>query len=113
MTFSPAAERNKAPILDGADAVLPGPRSGARDRERNRPARRALRRRAPDWDWQPSEADRDALASIASRTAALAECPAAADAGRSRAALARVARSLRRRVLRQHAAHPPWRPARR
>jgi len=72
MTFSPAADRNKAPILEVLTRVLPGPAavleiaSGSGQHAEHFAAAR------PDWDWQPTEADAAALASIAARTAALA-----------------------------------------
>lgn len=72
MTSSPAAERNKAPILAVLTRVVPGPAamleiaSGTGQHAAHFAAAR------PDWDWQPSDADPDALASIAARTAALA-----------------------------------------
>jgi len=72
MTFSPAADRNKTPILEVLTRVLPGPAavleiaSGSGQHAEHFAAAR------PDWDWQPTEADATALASIASRTSALA-----------------------------------------
>ena len=72
MTFSPAADRNKARILEVLMRVLPGPAavleiaSGTGQHAEHFAAAR------PDWDWQPTEADAAALAAIASRTAALA-----------------------------------------
>ena len=71
MTFSPAADRNKAPILDVLTRVLPGAAavleiaSGSGQHAEHFAAARS------DWDWQPTEADATALAAIASRTAAL------------------------------------------
>ena len=61
MTSSPAAERNKAPILDVLTRVLPGPAavleiaSGTGQHAAHFAAAR------PDWDWQPTDADPDAL----------------------------------------------------
>ena len=72
MTCSPAAERNKAPILDVLARVLPGPAavleiaSGTGQHAAHFAAARS------DWDWQPSDADPRALASIAARTGGLA-----------------------------------------
>jgi hypothetical protein len=71
MTFSPAADRNKAPIFEVLTRVLPGPAavleiaSGTGQHAEHFAAARS------DWDWQPTEADASALASLASRTAAL------------------------------------------
>ena len=71
MTSSPAAERNKAPILEVLTRVVPRPAkvleiaSGTGQHAAHFAAAR------PDWDWQPSDADPDALASIAARTVAL------------------------------------------
>jgi len=71
VTFSPAADRNKAPILDVLTGVLPGSAavleiaSGSGQHAEHFAAARS------DWDWQPTEADAAALAAIASRTAAL------------------------------------------
>jgi hypothetical protein len=71
VTFSPAADRNKAPILDVLTRVLPGAAavleiaSGSGQHAEHFAAARS------DWDWQPTEADATALAAIASRTAAL------------------------------------------
>jgi len=71
MTFSPAADRNKAPILEVLTRVLPGPAavleiaSGSGQHAEHFAAAR------PDWDWQPTEADAAALGSIGARTGAL------------------------------------------
>ena len=71
MTFSPAADRNKAAILDVLTHVLPGPAavleiaSGSGQHAEHFAAARS------DWNWQPTEADAAALAAIAARTAAL------------------------------------------
>lgn len=72
LTTSPAAERNKKPIFDVLTRLLPSQAavleiaSGTGQHAAHFAAAR------PDWDWQPTDADPDALASIASRTAALA-----------------------------------------
>lgn len=72
MTSSPAAERNKAPILAVLTRVLPGSAavleiaSGTGQHAAHFAAARS------DWDWQPTDADPNALASIASCTASLA-----------------------------------------
>lgn len=70
--FSPAAERNRAPILALLGALLPG---AARVLEiaagtGQHAAHFAAAR--PDWDWQPSDADPGALPGIAARGAGLA-----------------------------------------
>ena len=72
MSWSPAADRNKGPILDVLTAVLPQTAtvlevaSGTGQHAAHFAAAR------PDWSWQPTEADAPALAVIASRVAALA-----------------------------------------
>ena len=71
MTFSPAADRNKAPILEVLTRFLPGSTtvleiaSGSGQHAEHFAAART------DWEWQPTDGDASALASIASRTAAL------------------------------------------
>jgi SAM-dependent methyltransferase len=71
LPFSPAAERNRAPILDVLARLLPGPArvleiaSGTGQHAAHFGAARA------DWAWQPSEGHREALASIAQRCAGL------------------------------------------
>jgi len=72
VTFSPAANRNKVPLLEVLTRVLPGPAtvlevaSGSGQHAEHFCAARS------DWEWQPTEADVTALASIALRTSALA-----------------------------------------
>jgi hypothetical protein len=72
MTFSAPADRNKAPILEVLARVLPGSAtvlevaSGTGQHAEHFAAARS------DWDWQPTEADATALASIVLRTSALA-----------------------------------------
>jgi hypothetical protein len=72
LTSSPAAERNKAPILEALSRVLPEPAavleiaSGTGQHAAHFAAARSA------WSWQPTDADASALASIASRTASLA-----------------------------------------
>ncbi len=71
MPISTAAERNKAPILAELTKVLPGRAdvleiaSGTGQHAAHFAAARA------DWNWQPTDVDADALASIASCTATL------------------------------------------
>ena len=68
---SPAAERNKAPILAALACVLPARAdvleiaSGTGQHAAHFAAAHA------DWSWQPTDADPDALALIATRTGAL------------------------------------------
>ena len=68
---SPAAERNKAPILAALAHILPARAdvleiaSGTGQHAAHFAAARA------DWRWQPTDADPEALAFIASRTGAL------------------------------------------
>lgn len=69
--FSPAAERNRAPILAVLRELLPG---AARVLEiaagtGQHAAHFAAAR--PDWDWQPTDADPGALSGIAARGAAV------------------------------------------
>jgi len=72
LTTSAPAERNKGPILDVLVRVLPDAAtvleiaSGTGQHAAHFAAARS------DWTWQPTDADANALASIASRTAALA-----------------------------------------
>jgi len=71
VTFSPAADRNKAAILEVLRHILPEAAtvleiaSGSGQHAEHFAAARS------DWDWQPSEADATALAAIESRTVAL------------------------------------------
>ena len=72
MSWSPAADRNKDPILAVLTRALPGAAtvleiaSGTGQHA----AHFAAARR--DWDWQPTDADPGSLAAIASHTASLA-----------------------------------------
>lgn len=72
ITTSPAAERNKAPILAELTRLLPARAdvlevaSGTGQHAAHFAAARA------DWHWQPTDADPEALASIATVTGALA-----------------------------------------
>jgi SAM-dependent methyltransferase len=62
---SPAAERNKAPILDALRQVLP-PSGVALEIAAGTGQHAAhFARHLPGWIWQPTEADPEALASIA------------------------------------------------
>jgi SAM-dependent methyltransferase len=70
--FSPAAERNKQPILEVLKRVLP-PRGLALEIASGTGQHVAhFAAGMPDWTWQPSDSDRAALASIAAWCAALA-----------------------------------------
>ena len=72
MSWSPAADRNKDPILAVLTQALPGAAtvlevaSGTGQHAAHFAAAR------PDWDWQPTDADPRSLAAIASHTAELA-----------------------------------------
>ena len=72
LTTSPAAERNKAPILDVLMRVLPEPATVLEIASGTGQHAAHFATARPDWTWQPTDADANALASIASRTAALA-----------------------------------------
>jgi len=72
LTTSPAAERNKAPILDVLMRVLPEAATVLEIASGTGQHAAHFATARPDWTWQPTDADANALASIASRTAALA-----------------------------------------
>lgn len=72
LPFSPAAERNKAPILDVLQQLLPATAevlelaSGTGQHAAHFAAAQA------GWQWQPTDGDESALAGIAARCAGLA-----------------------------------------
>ena len=105
MTFSPAADRNKAPILEVLTGSCPIRRRCSRSRAEPGSTPSISPPRAPTGTGSRPTPSASALASIASRYGCARERPPAADAGRSRATLARAARSLRRLLLREPAAH--------
>ncbi|HEU0202271.1 MAG TPA: DUF938 domain-containing protein [Burkholderiaceae bacterium] len=71
--LSPAAERNKQPILDVLQNVLPqaAPQGGTALEIASGTGQHVVHFAAafPDWTWQPSDVKEDALASIAMWTA--------------------------------------------
>ena len=71
LPFSPAAERNKGPILDVLRTVLPVPASVLEIASGTGQHAAHFAAAEPQWDWQPSEADVAALPAIAQRCAAL------------------------------------------
>ena len=76
LPHSPAAERNKEPILAVLRRVL-GPRGTALEIASGTGQHAAAFAAAfPDWSWQPTEAEPAMLAAIAARTAGLANVPA-------------------------------------
>ncbi len=76
LPFSPAAERNKAPILAALTELLPG---GARVLEiasgTGQHAAHFCAMR-PDWSWQPSDAPAQSMPMLAARGTGLANCAA-------------------------------------
>ena len=72
MTSSPAAERNKEPILDVLTRVLPDSASVLEIASGTGQHAAHFAASRTGWQWQPTDADADALASIASHTASLA-----------------------------------------
>jgi len=76
LPHSPAAERNKEPILAVLRRVL-GPRGTALEIASGTGQHAAAFAAAfPDWSWRPTEAEPAMLAAIAARTAGLANVPA-------------------------------------
>src|SRR5438105_10121857 len=71
LPFSPAADRNKGPILDVLRRVLPA--SGAVLEIASGTGQHAAHFAAnhPGWQWQPTDVDEAALTGIASRCASL------------------------------------------
>jgi SAM-dependent methyltransferase len=72
LAFSPAADRNKAPILEVLTRVLP-PNAAVLEIASGTGQHAAHFAAAhPDWNWQPTDADPQALPCIATRSAELA-----------------------------------------
>lgn len=72
MTFSPAADRNKAPILEVLEAWLPTNASVLEIASGTGQHAAHFGSARPAWTWQPTDADAQALAPIAARVAGLA-----------------------------------------
>lgn len=72
MSFSPAADRNKAPILEVLDALLPDDAAVLEIASGNGQHAAHFVAAHPRWTWQPSDAEPEALAPIGERCAALA-----------------------------------------
>lgn len=71
LAFSPAAERNRGPVLDALRARLPA-RAAVLELASGTGQHAAHCAAAmPGWHWQPSDADATALATVAARCAAL------------------------------------------
>jgi len=72
LPFSPAADRNKAPILDVLQSVLPVPATVLEIASGTGQHAVHCATAQPAWSWQPTDVDADALAPIAARCAGLA-----------------------------------------
>lgn len=72
LSSSPAAERNKAPILDVLMRVVPAHASVLEVASGTGQHAAHFAAARPDWDWQPTDAEPDAMASIESQTSSLA-----------------------------------------
>jgi SAM-dependent methyltransferase len=71
LSFSPAADRNKAAILAVLEVVLPAAASVLEIASGTGQHAEHFAAAHPAWRWQPSDGDANALASIRERTAAL------------------------------------------
>jgi SAM-dependent methyltransferase len=72
LPFSPAADRNKAPILDVLQSLLPVPATVLEIASGTGQHAAHCATVQPAWTWQPTDVDADALAPIAARCAGLA-----------------------------------------
>lgn len=72
LPFSPAAERNKTPILEVLQRVLPPTASVLEIASGTGQHAAHFAAAQPGWRWQPTEWDAEALPAIASRCAGLA-----------------------------------------
>lgn len=72
LTFSPAADRNKAPILDVLESLLPEQATVLEIASGTGQHAAHCATAHPTWNWQPSDGDARALAPIAARCAGLA-----------------------------------------
>ncbi len=72
LTCSPAADRNKAPILAVLSQVLPARAAVLEIASGTGQHAAHFAAAHPAWDWQPTDADPDVLPSISARTAGLA-----------------------------------------
>lgn len=73
LPFSPAAERNRGPILDALRQVLPARATVLEVASGTGQHAAFFAAAQPGWAWQPSEAEAAALPAIAARCAALAQ----------------------------------------
>ena len=71
LPFSPAADRNKEPILQALRQILPAHGAALEIASGTGQHVSCFAAALPGWSWQPSEADECALPAIAQRTAAL------------------------------------------
>jgi hypothetical protein len=65
MSFSPAADRNKRPILAILEALLPDPRGGVEIASGTGQQAAHFSAMHPDWTWQPSDGHPAALQAVA------------------------------------------------
>ena len=71
LPFSPAAERNQAPILGVLSQVLPSPARVLEIASGTGQHAAHFATSQPAWQWQPTDADEAALSGIAARCASL------------------------------------------
>jgi SAM-dependent methyltransferase len=72
LPFSPAAERNKAPVLGVLSQVLPGSARVLEIASGTGQHAAHFATSQPGWQWQPTDADEAALSGIAARCSGLA-----------------------------------------